>query len=155
MEALEPLAASQVVNPTGAWQVVESQGTWQLVETSGAWQALQSSGIWRVLEQLGVPRALEALQVWLSQIDWRIAVAYLLGVTLVYALARALLLPVRLAVNLLVDTALGVAAIAAFNLAGSFFGVGLPLNPVTAVISGILGVPGIAMLVALKYLVFA
>jgi len=95
------------------------------------------------------------LNAWLLDFDWRIAAAYTLGALLFYAFARLLFWPVRLTLRLIANAALGVLLVGVFNLAGGYFGMVLPLNPVTAVISGILGLPGVAMLLALKYLVFA
>lgn len=87
-------------------------------------------------------------------IDWRVVVAYGLGVLLVYLFARLLVLPLKFALQLIGNAVVGVVLLILFNAVGAFWGFHLPLNPVTAVIAGMLGVPGILLLVALKYWVY-
>lgn len=87
-------------------------------------------------------------------IDWRVVVAYGLGVLLVYLFARLLVLPLKLTLQLIGNAVVGVVLLFLFNLVGGFWGFHLPLNPVTAVVAGFLGLPGVALLFALKYWVF-
>lgn len=58
--------------------------------------------------------------------------------------------PLRLALKVLFNTLLGFAALYALNLAGSVTGFTLGLNLFNALTIGILGVPGLALLVLLK-----
>lgn len=91
---------------------------------------------------------------WALAWDWKSWLAYGVGVLLFFGCARLLLAPLKFAVRLIASAAVGAALLALFNLAGGYFGAALPLNPVTAVVSGLLGLPGVALLVALKYFVF-
>ncbi|MCL5046247.1 MAG: pro-sigmaK processing inhibitor BofA family protein [Actinobacteria bacterium] len=86
--------------------------------------------------------------------DWSVILAYGFGLLLIYVLARVLYLPLRFAFNLLINAVLGGVALAAINLVGRLFGFMLPLNPFTALLVGILGVPGVILLIVLKYFVF-
>ena len=74
--------------------------------------------------------------------------AYIFGLIILLSLMRALLLPVKLALRLSVSAFIGGLALIALNLAGGSYGLHISVNPVTAVVAGILGVPGIALIVA-------
>lgn len=41
-----------------------------------------------------------------------------------------------------------------FNLLGEFIGVNIPLNPVTALLTGLLEIPGFALILIIKYAIF-
>ena len=83
-------------------------------------------------------------------LDYDRLITYGLALVAVYLLLRALVSPLRW---LLVGTArlaIGGLAIWALNLLGVAVGFHLALNPATALVAGFLGVPGIALLVALR-----
>jgi len=49
---------------------------------------------------------------------------------------------------------LGVALLAFVNFLGRFvLGIYLPINPVTALVAGFLGIPGVVLLIALQHLI--
>lgn len=97
---------------------------------------------------------LESLRLPAMPIAWNVVAAYAFGLLILYAAARLLAPPVKFAARLLVHTLVGAALLFAFNLAGSFVGVRIPLNPITALLTGALGIPGLALLLALKYFLF-
>ncbi|MFO7265645.1 MAG: pro-sigmaK processing inhibitor BofA family protein [Limnochordales bacterium] len=85
--------------------------------------------------------------------ELRVIVAYLFGLGLLYLIARLLALPVRIVVRLVVNVLAGALLLAVVNFLGRFvLGVYVPINPVTALVAGLLGLPGVALLVALQYL---
>lgn len=94
------------------------------------------------------------MEAWLHIIDWRVVAAYGVGVLLVYALARLLALPLKFTLQLIANAVVGVVLLLLFNLIGGFWGYRLPLNPLTAVVAGFLGIPGVLLLFALKYWVY-
>ena len=75
--------------------------------------------------------------------------AYGVGIFLIFFFGRLLLLPARLIGRLIVNSLLGAGPIALVNIIGSAFGVGIPLNVLNAVITGVLGVPGVILLLVL------
>lgn len=85
--------------------------------------------------------------------DWKVLLAYAFGILLLYAMARLLLFPLKLTLRLLGNAAGGILLVALFNFIGGYFGFHLPINPITALVAGFLGVPGVALLVGLQYLV--
>lgn len=85
--------------------------------------------------------------------DWNLLLAYGFGLLLIYIVARILFLPLKILWVVLANGAVGGLTLWAVNLAGAYFGFHLGLNPVTALVAGMLGLPGFALLVALKYFV--
>lgn len=78
-----------------------------------------------------------------------IFLAYAMGMLLVYFAGRFLLVPMKWLGRILLNSIVGGIVILLINLLGGELGVFLPLNLMTAVIVGILGVPGIIMLIIL------
>lgn len=94
------------------------------------------------------------MDAWFTSIDWRVLAAYGVGVLLLYALARLLALPLKFTFQLIANAVVGVVLLLTFNLIGAFWGYRLPLNPLTAVVAGFLGIPGVLLLFALRYWVY-
>ena len=63
---------------------------------------------------------------------------------------RFLLLPVRLAVKIAVHSGCGFLCLWLLNTAAGLTGVYLPINAVTVLLSGFLGIPGIALVALLE-----
>lgn len=76
--------------------------------------------------------------------------AYAVALILLVAVVRAFAAPLRLLLALAVRIALGGLAIWLLNALGGPHGLHVGLNPATALIAGVLGLPGLAMLVALR-----
>ena len=70
-------------------------------------------------------------------------------VLLVFLLLRIIAAPVRLGVKVLLNSACGFACLWLLNTAASFTGILFPINAVTVLIAGILGLPGIGLLAIL------
>lgn len=85
--------------------------------------------------------------------ELRVLIAYLFGLGLLYLIARVLVLPVRILLRLLYNALVGAVLLALVNFVGSYvLGVYLPINPVTALVAGFLGIPGVVLLIVLQYL---
>ena len=76
----------------------------------------------------------------------------LIPVFLIFVLLRIIALPVRFAVKVFLNCACGFACLWLLNWISGFTGVFFPINPVTAVIAGFLGLPGIAVLAVVQYI---
>lgn len=70
--------------------------------------------------------------------------ASLLGL---YALGYFALVPLKWAGRLILNALLGGVCLFLLNLLGAGIGIDIGINPVTALTAGILGVPGVALLV--------
>jgi len=88
-------------------------------------------------------------------IDMNVSIvfSYLLGLVILYFLARLMLIPLRVIARLLINGIIGGLLLATFNLAGSYFGLYLAINPITVLVAGLLGVPGVLLLAAIRYIV--
>ena len=74
------------------------------------------------------------------------------AVLLVLLFIKIIKLPLKLIFKLLLHAAVGFVALFIFNYLGSFAGIWLEINAFNAVITGVLGVPGVILLLLFKYL---
>ncbi len=77
--------------------------------------------------------------------------AALLAAFFLLALARIFKTPLRLAMKLLANTLLGFAALWAVNLTAAYTGIALGLNLLNALVIGVLGLPGFALLLLTQW----
>ncbi|MEW6547265.1 MAG: pro-sigmaK processing inhibitor BofA family protein [Bacillota bacterium] len=85
--------------------------------------------------------------------DPQLLAAYGFGLLLLYVVVRLFYRPLRWVGVAAYRAVLGGLALWAVNLAGALFGLHLPLNPVTALAVGYLGIPGFLMVAALQFCV--
>lgn len=81
-----------------------------------------------------------------------IILAWIIGVLIVFAFGKAMLLPLKIIFRLVINGILGGIAIIIINLIGAPLGFTISLNLFSALVAGILGLPGIILLVILKFL---
>lgn len=74
------------------------------------------------------------------------------GLVLLYLVGWLLLVPLKIVWRFIYNGIIGGIVLWILNLIGGFFGFTLPLNPLTALIVGFLGVPGVILLVVLKFI---
>lgn len=74
------------------------------------------------------------------------------GVLALVALVRFFLSPLRTLTKLLVNTALGFGALLLLRWLGGYIGVTLGVNLFNALVVGILGLPGLGLLLMLKWI---
>jgi len=84
--------------------------------------------------------------------DVMTVVAYGASLLGLYALGYFALVPLKWVGKLVVNGVIGGACLWLLNFLGAGFGISVGLNPVTALIAGVLGVPGVALLVVLNAL---
>ena len=60
--------------------------------------------------------------------------------------------PIRLIAKVLINTGIGFVALTLINQFGADFGIALGVNWLNAAVTGILGVPGVALLLILKWM---
>ena len=80
-------------------------------------------------------------------------VAFILGLILLYFLARILFLPLRIVATLFYNALLGGVLLWATNLLGHYVALSIPINPITALAAGFLGIPGVILLVVLQAII--
>jgi len=78
--------------------------------------------------------------------------AFFLAVILLI-LAQVLLQPIKLVWKLLLNSAIGLAMLMAFNYFGGYFDFSIPVNIITVLIAGFLGIPGLILLACFKLII--
>ena len=76
----------------------------------------------------------------------------LISVFLVFGLLRLIALPIRWGVKILLNSACGFVCLFLLNSISGFTGLYFPINYVTAVIAGFLGLPGIGVLALIQFI---
>ena len=72
------------------------------------------------------------------------------AVALIFLIARLATAPVQMMLKLLMNSVLAVVSLCFISMIGEYWGVHLPINPVTVLLIAILGLPGL-LLVAVLY----
>ncbi|GAA4706634.1 pro-sigmaK processing inhibitor BofA family protein [Brevibacillus fulvus] len=81
--------------------------------------------------------------------EWMIAII-IIGVLCLIALGKSVTRPFRWIGQLALQTVVGAVLLLLCNLVGEMAGFHLPLNPVTALLTGLLRLPGLAALLIIK-----
>lgn len=77
---------------------------------------------------------------------------YALGLVAVLVICRIFIKPVKWLFRLALNGILGGLILAAVNFAGGFAGLYVTVSPLSALIAGTLGVPGVLLVILLQYL---
>lgn len=72
-----------------------------------------------------------------------IFLAYAAGLMAIYFLGKLLIVPIKTILKLMLNSIIGGVILMLINTFGAGLGIFLPVNLITAVIAGVLGVPGI------------
>lgn len=86
-------------------------------------------------------------------VEFNVVLAYLFGIILIYLVGRIFLMPLKLVIRLIYNGLIGGIMLWVLNLIGASFGFTIAINPITALVAGFLGLPGIVLLVLFKILV--
>lgn len=86
-------------------------------------------------------------------LDFTAILAYAFGLILLYIIGKALILPLRVLLRLVYNAVIGGIILVFLNAAGGYIGINIAINPITSLVVGFLGVPGVIMLLILKYVV--
>lgn len=81
-----------------------------------------------------------------------IILAYAFGLILLYVVGWILLIPIKLIIRLIWNGVIGGILLLLVNFVGGFLGIGIVINPITALVAGLLGVPGVVLLLLLQYI---
>jgi len=82
--------------------------------------------------------------------DFNVILAYAFGIILIYLLGRMFLMPIKLIFRLIYNALIGGAMLWVLNVAGGYIGFNIAVNPITALIAGFLGLPGVVLLILFK-----
>lgn len=83
--------------------------------------------------------------------DWNLIAAAIFGLLVIYFLSRLFFKPLKLLLKAILHIVLGGTMIVLYNMVGAAWGLTLGLNLISALVVGVMGLPGLGMLVALRY----
>jgi len=86
------------------------------------------------------------------QIDLAAIIAYAIGLILLYVIGRILIVPLHMILKLIYNGIVGGIVLIALNFVGGYVGLHIAVNPITALLVGFLGIPGIILLLIIKYI---
>ena len=79
-----------------------------------------------------------------------VILAYAFGIILIYLLGRMFLMPIKLIFRLIYNALIGGVMLWVLNFAGAHIGFNIAVNPITALVAGFLGLPGVILLILFK-----
>lgn len=85
--------------------------------------------------------------------NWQVIIAYLFGLGLIYLFVWILYYPLKFTTKIILNGLAGVLVLVLINFVGTFFAFSIPINPVTALMVGFLGIPGVILLILLKFFI--
>ena len=89
----------------------------------------------------------------MAGIELNVIIAYVFGIILIYVVGRIFLMPIRLVFRLIYNALIGGAMLWVLNFIGGHFGFTIAINPITALVAGFLGLPGVILLILFKLFV--
>jgi inhibitor of the pro-sigma K processing machinery len=83
--------------------------------------------------------------------EYDVIIAYIFGLILLYIAGWVLLVPLKFVFKLIFNSILGGIILILINFFGGLISIHIGVNPITALISGMLGIPGISLILILQY----
>ncbi len=88
-----------------------------------------------------------------TSMEVSVIIAYTFGIMFLLLVGYLLIIPLKYLGKFLINIAIGVIGLIVKNFFGGFVGFSVGVNPITALIIGFLRIPGIILLVVLKYII--
>jgi inhibitor of the pro-sigma K processing machinery len=85
-------------------------------------------------------------------VDYKVLIAYIIGIILLFLLGKLLLVPLKVLFKLVVNALIGGAVLLGINYVGGIFNYHIAFNILSALIVGTFGIPGVILLILLKIL---
>ena len=85
-------------------------------------------------------------------LDGNSIIIYLGCIIFLFIIGKIFILPLKFIIKLIGNSILGAILLFVVNLVGGVFGFHIGINIVTAIATGILGIPGVILLIILKLL---
>lgn len=86
------------------------------------------------------------------QIDFSTVLAVFLAIGAIYVVGMILVLPIKMIIKLIINGVIGAILLFIINIFSSIIGITIAINPVTAIVAGFLGIPGVILLLVLQFL---
>jgi inhibitor of the pro-sigma K processing machinery len=82
-----------------------------------------------------------------------LVMAILFLLVIIFIIAKLIMQPLKLVWKLIINSIIGLVLLMLANYIGAYFDFSLPLNVLTVLIAGFLGVPGILLLICFQLLI--
>jgi len=82
-----------------------------------------------------------------------IIIAALFLLIVIYIIAQVALKPIKLLWKILLNSAIGMLLLLLTNYFGAFIDINIPINLLTVLIAGFLGIPGVVLLICFTFLI--
>ena len=86
----------------------------------------------------------------MGSISFGTVVGYLLGILIVFVAAKIFFVPLKKMLKIILNSFLGAIVLMAINLLSPVLHIYIGVNPVSALVVGLLGVPGLCLLMILQ-----
>ena len=86
----------------------------------------------------------------MGSISFGTVVGYLLGILIVFVAAKIFFVPLKKMLKIVLNSFLGAIVLMGVNLLSPFLNIYIGVNPVSALVLGLLGVPGLCLLMILQ-----
>ncbi|SHJ40111.1 pro-sigmaK processing inhibitor BofA family protein [Lutispora thermophila] len=87
----------------------------------------------------------------MPQIDIFTILAVFLAIGAIYIIGMLLVMPIRIIIKFIINGIIGAVILFFLNVFGGFIGINIAINPITALVAGFLGVPGVLLILFLQY----
>ena len=82
-----------------------------------------------------------------------LVMAILFLLVIIFFIAKLIMKPIKLVWKLVINSIIGLVLLMLANYIGAYFDFSLPLNVLTVLIAGFLGIPGILLLICFQLLI--
>lgn len=79
-----------------------------------------------------------------------VILAFIIGLIFLFIFGRFLLWPIKRIFKLIGNGILGGILLFIFNIIGGYFGLNIVINPLNALIAGLIGVPGVVLILVFQ-----
>lgn len=87
----------------------------------------------------------------MPQVDIFTILAVFLAIGAIYIIGMLLVVPIKIVIKFIINGIIGAVVLFFLNIFGGFIGITIAINPITALIAGFLGIPGVLLLLFLQY----
>ena len=88
----------------------------------------------------------------MPHVDLASIVAVVAAIALIYIIGRVLVMPLKVISKLVINGVVGAILLFLLNAVGGMIHINIAINPITALIAGFLGIPGIILLIFLQFI---
>lgn len=85
-------------------------------------------------------------------VDYKVLIAYIIGIMILFLFGKLLLVPLKIIFRLILNALIGGVVLLIINFIGSIFDFHIAFNVISALIVGTFGIPGVILLIIMKFI---